>query len=750
MYLGDVVSGSTINFRFTSEYFPGTSSAFIPVTLSGAAVTVYKDATTSNSTTGVTLTTNFNSITGLNFVSIVTTGIFYTTGSNYDVVMVSGLAGGNSLAGKVLERFSIKNRPVDIITINGTSIKQVNGELVTINNNAYNNIYTVGTGQQFTTISGAQVAANSGDLIYVFPGSYNESIGKNGIDYYLNKGTILNYNGNDGFSTSILTIGATGNNNFRILGDGKFICPSTIYPIVNYIGTSNVSVTCSEISTVNTDVFADLGATNGQITIKANKISCSGNHLISIGGNTTLLMDCPFISTKRLISSNNSGIIEIKSDIVNLTANNSIEGTGSKAILEGNFICTNTGSNGITAQSGMTVVLNKGSVIVPSNSHSLSGSGTFILSPNFAYDPSNIIANIIGPNPPVNVTQWGGTNIATPDTAGYPKTTIKFGVGNGEALIQAGKFTLTSAEHTSIKQESPILRMYSTVIDHTSLGNDPTVNLISIHDPFLSQDDHSYDGCIISIYNSSLGEDGGAISTQRKVSLYQYNGGGGIGTFYFDAPLDFIPAVGDSVYISLPSFTSADTTTANLNATILSDLASTNLPNLFIPDPIINPTTGTKAYIIYTNVATSPAPSITSLVNQNNQNLIGRLNAATMTIGSTSYYSLIYTASCSDAEDQLIWTMNYMDPITSFSLNLIKFSNIKNSIVSGLFNSYYIEPGFNFQSATKLMLASAAGKLDGAAGGGTIHIRDVNDTKNRITATVDNSGDRTNVTYDLL
>lgn len=35
-------------------------------------------------------------------------------------------------------------------------------------------------------------------------------------------------------------------------------------------------------------------------------------------------------------------------------------------------------------------------------------------------------------NPPVDVTKWSGTAVGTPDTAGYPKVTIKDGTGAGE------------------------------------------------------------------------------------------------------------------------------------------------------------------------------------------------------------------------------------------------------------------------------------------------------------------------------
>jgi len=39
---------------------------------------------------------------------------------------------------------------------------------------------------------------------------------------------------------------------------------------------------------------------------------------------------------------------------------------------------------------------------------------------------------------PANVTQWASANVATPDTAGYPKVTVKNGTGAGELSIAAG------------------------------------------------------------------------------------------------------------------------------------------------------------------------------------------------------------------------------------------------------------------------------------------------------------------------
>jgi hypothetical protein len=58
-----------------------------------------------------------------------------------------------------------------------------------------------------------------------------------------------------------------------------------------------------------------------------------------------------------------------------------------------------------------------------------------------------------------------------------------------------------------------------------------------------------------------------------------------------------------------------------------------------------------------------------------------------------------------------------------------------------------IETDYTVREAMRLMLASLAGKLSGAATL-SVTIRDVNDTKNRISATVDTNGNRTAVTLD--
>lgn len=59
-----------------------------------------------------------------------------------------------------------------------------------------------------------------------------------------------------------------------------------------------------------------------------------------------------------------------------------------------------------------------------------------------------------------------------------------------------------------------------------------------------------------------------------------------------------------------------------------------------------------------------------------------------------------------------------------------------------------IETGYTAKNSMRLMLAALAGKLSGAETT-TVVIRDVTDAKDRITATVDESGNRTSVTHDV-
>ena len=106
-YLGDFAAGDTIDFKFTT-FRPSTGAAF---TLAGTpAMSVYKDNSTTESTAGITLTTDFDSRTGLNHVRITTSsdGTFYADGSQFEVVITAGTVDSVSVVGASVGRFTLR------------------------------------------------------------------------------------------------------------------------------------------------------------------------------------------------------------------------------------------------------------------------------------------------------------------------------------------------------------------------------------------------------------------------------------------------------------------------------------------------------------------------------------------------------------------------------------------------------------------------------------------------------------------
>lgn len=106
--LGDFRAGDTIDFKFCTVTTTGA-----PTQLAGTpAISVYKSNSTTQSTTGITLTVDFDSVTGLNHVRITTgsDGTFYADANDFDVVITTGTVGGTSVVGYVVAHFSLENR----------------------------------------------------------------------------------------------------------------------------------------------------------------------------------------------------------------------------------------------------------------------------------------------------------------------------------------------------------------------------------------------------------------------------------------------------------------------------------------------------------------------------------------------------------------------------------------------------------------------------------------------------------------
>lgn len=98
--------------QYVDFKFPTTQADGTPITLAGSpAVSVYKKNDTTQSTAGVTLTVDFDSVTGMHHVRIdLNADAFYETGADYDVVITAGTVDGVSVVGRVIAGFSIAHR----------------------------------------------------------------------------------------------------------------------------------------------------------------------------------------------------------------------------------------------------------------------------------------------------------------------------------------------------------------------------------------------------------------------------------------------------------------------------------------------------------------------------------------------------------------------------------------------------------------------------------------------------------------
>ncbi len=118
-YLGDIRLGDTIDFKFTTVQTTGA-----PFTLAGSPViSAYPANSTTQLTAGITLTVDFDSVTGLNNVRVVaSSGNGYLTATNYEMVITTGTVNSVSVVGYVIGTFSIENRSAVIPTVSARTL----------------------------------------------------------------------------------------------------------------------------------------------------------------------------------------------------------------------------------------------------------------------------------------------------------------------------------------------------------------------------------------------------------------------------------------------------------------------------------------------------------------------------------------------------------------------------------------------------------------------------------------------------
>lgn len=120
-HLGDFDAASVLHTKFTT-YRPSTGA---PFTLAGTpVVSIYKDGSATQSTAGITLTVDFDALTGLHHLAIDTSadGTFYSAGSHFEAVITTGTVDSVSVVGSCVASFSIRKDSALKATVAGRTL----------------------------------------------------------------------------------------------------------------------------------------------------------------------------------------------------------------------------------------------------------------------------------------------------------------------------------------------------------------------------------------------------------------------------------------------------------------------------------------------------------------------------------------------------------------------------------------------------------------------------------------------------
>ena len=283
-YLGDFAAGDTIDFKFTT-FRPSTGAAY---TLGGTpAISVYKDNGTTESTSGVTLTADFDSRTGLNHVRITTSsdGTFYADGSQFEAVITTGTVDSVSVVGSCVGRFTLRAQaalypttagrkldvsttgeagidfanigsPTTTVNLSGTTIKAVT-DMVTANAiqisgdaTAADNLesaadgtgYNLGAGQIVAASVTGAVGSVTGNVGGNVAGSVNSVTGAVGsVTGNVGGNVVGNVNGNVVGSVNSVTTGVTVATNNDKTGYSLATAPPTAAAIADAVWDEAVS-----------------------------------------------------------------------------------------------------------------------------------------------------------------------------------------------------------------------------------------------------------------------------------------------------------------------------------------------------------------------------------------------------------------------------------------------------------------------------------------------------------------------------
>jgi hypothetical protein len=267
LYLGDFADNSVIHIPFTSHDLTGApvapSSAF-----EAADIVIYKgnSATQKTSANGLTMTSPFDSLTGMHMLTIdtsVDTGDsgFWVTGADYTVVLSPDETVDGIEVRAVLARFSIENR--------------------TANRGPTKTIYVNHTGNDATSGASLESAiAAGGDPIYINSGTFalTNKVGSSVVINGLPSSTILGADGTGIFDD------VAGARNFVLRGGPNVLTndeDSCAFILRNAASTLDLDV---GIVTVDSPSDSPVYVTAGKARVRAKELTSTGYDALILDG----------------------------------------------------------------------------------------------------------------------------------------------------------------------------------------------------------------------------------------------------------------------------------------------------------------------------------------------------------------------------------------------------------------------------------------------------------------------------------
>lgn len=267
-YIGDFNLGDTFDTKFCTVTTTGA-----PTTLAGTPViSAYVGNSLTQITAGITLTVDFDAVTGLHNVRVVATGANgYATASNYQLVITTGTVGGTSVVGYVVAEFSIEARSalrpttaartLDVSATGEAGIDWANvgtqGSTVSLSATTVATVTTTTTATNLTNLP--SIPANwltaAGIAAAALNGKGDWNIGKTG--YALSAAGIQAIW--DALTSALITVGSIG----KLLVDNINATVSSRMP------TTHINATGGAVDTVTTATTATNltnAPTNGDLT----------------------------------------------------------------------------------------------------------------------------------------------------------------------------------------------------------------------------------------------------------------------------------------------------------------------------------------------------------------------------------------------------------------------------------------------------------------------------------------------------